>query len=154
MPSVVDDSPWSLETLRIYLEAQVASLSVLTQQRFEDRDKAVQAALLSADRAVAAALTAAKEAVGKAEVAQEKRLDSVNEFRAQLSDQTATFIPRTEAEQRINAVLEKVTELTARFEKTEGQATGSSTTRTAVITGVGLLFTAIFVVIALVTLRG
>jgi predicted PurR-regulated permease PerM len=36
------------------------------------------------------------EAVVKAELAAEKRLDSVNEFRGQLQDQAATFVTRTE----------------------------------------------------------
>jgi hypothetical protein len=56
-----------------------------TEQRFE-----------ASEKAILAALTAAKEAVNKAEIAQEKRLDSVNEFRGQLSDQAATFVTRTE----------------------------------------------------------
>lgn len=59
-------------------------------QRFEDSDKAVQAAL-----------QAAEKAVGKAEIAQEKRNETTNEFRGQLADQAATLMPRREAELRL-----------------------------------------------------
>jgi leucyl aminopeptidase (aminopeptidase T) len=69
---------------------------VYTDQRFNDNDKAIQAALVAQEKAVAAALAASKEAVTKAEVANEKRFDGVNEFRQALSDQTNTFLPRSE----------------------------------------------------------
>ena len=55
------------------------------QQRFEAQEKAVNAALAAADRAVV-----------KAETAAEKLFDAVNEFRAQLKDQNATFLSRAE----------------------------------------------------------
>lgn len=158
MTSIDDDSPWSLETLRVYLETRVDAEHELTQQRFQDRDKAVEAALLSAERAVAAALTAAKEAVAKAEVAQEKRLDSVNEFRAQLADLIRTLMPRAEAEQRIATNGDKIDTLDARIDKTEaridrteGKSTGLSTAWAVAIGAVGLVAS---IVIVLVTLRG
>jgi hypothetical protein len=50
----------------------------------------------AAKEAVQAALVSAEKAVGKAEVATEKRFESVNEFRAQLSDQAAHFSTRDE----------------------------------------------------------
>lgn len=84
------ESAWQVDTLKEYVE-----------QRFKDQDKAVQAALL-----------AAKEAVLKAEVASEKRFESVNEFRQQLSDQTNTFIPRLEYNAQHKALEEKVSILT------------------------------------------
>jgi len=76
---------WTPDLLKIHFD-----------QRFIDQNKAVEAALIAADKAVQAALLAAKEAVTKAEVATEKRFDGVNEFRAQLADQAATFMPRAE----------------------------------------------------------
>jgi len=57
----------------------------------------------SQETAMSAALAAAEKAVIKAENASEKRFESVNEFRAALTDLTATFIPRAEAENRIAA---------------------------------------------------
>lgn len=55
-------------------------------QRFEAQEKNMALTLTAADKA----LKTASEAL-------ERRLDSVNEFRAQLKDQTATFITRAEA---------------------------------------------------------
>lgn len=46
--------------------------------------------------AVASALAAAKDATTKAEIATEKRLEGVNEFRGQLKDQAGTFVTRAE----------------------------------------------------------
>lgn len=56
------------------------------------------------DRRYEQRFAAAQEAVLKAEVASEKRFEGVNEFRAQLADQQRTFIPRIEAEQRLDAL--------------------------------------------------
>lgn len=88
-----------MATQREFLELQIAALKELTLARFE----------------------AAGEAVTKAEVASEKRLDSVNEFRAQLSDQAATFLTRREYEGAHKAALDSVAEL--RRQITEMSAT-------------------------------
>lgn len=110
-------SGWTTDTLKEYIE-----------RRFTDQDKAVQAALL-----------AAKEAVLKAEVASEKRFESVNEFRGQLADQTATLMPRAEADTRFISAQEKVTDLTDRMNKTDGAKAGSEIT-------IGKIYAAIAVV--------
>lgn len=60
-----------------------------------------------ADR-VALALAAAEKAIDKAEVATERRLQGMNEFRDQLSDQAATLMPRKEAEQLVHALAERM----------------------------------------------
>lgn len=57
---------------------------------------------------VALALDAADKAVNKAEASINDRLAAMNEFRGTLADLTATFIPRTEAEQRIAAAIERL----------------------------------------------
>jgi hypothetical protein len=100
-------SDWTTETLKELME-----------QRFVDQDKAVQAALL-----------AAKEAVLKAETATEKRFEASNEFRAQLADQTATFIPRPEFTAKYGALEDKVSALTDRLNKSQGEAEGSQLTK-------------------------
>jgi len=66
------------------------------EQRFAAQQEALGAALDAAEKAVAAALAAADRAVSKAEVANEKRFDSVNEFRGTLTDQASKFINRSE----------------------------------------------------------
>ena len=83
-------SGWTVDTLKEYI-----------QQRFTDQDKAVQSAL-----------SAAKEAVNKAETAADKRFEAVNEFRQTLSDQTSTFMSRTEYEAKYDALQKQLDVLT------------------------------------------
>lgn len=66
------------------------------EQRFNAQESAVGAALAALEKAGAAELAANKEASYKSATDLEKRLDSVNEFRGQLSDQASTFVTRTE----------------------------------------------------------
>jgi phosphopantetheinyl transferase (holo-ACP synthase) len=87
--------------IKEHFEAILVEKDKRYEQRFNDQEKAVSAAL-----------TAAKEAVVKAETAAEKRFDSVNEFRKTLSDQTSTFIPRPEYTQRLNSMDEKINSIT------------------------------------------
>ena len=117
----------------------VDTLKELMDRRFEDQDKAVQAALVSQEKAVAAALTAAKEAVDKANTAGEKRFDAVNEFRGQLADQTATLIPRVEAEQRFISLAEKLSDITDRINKSEGAKSGSDITIGKIYAAIGVV---------------
>jgi membrane-associated HD superfamily phosphohydrolase len=84
------------------------------------------------------------KATVKAETAIEKRFDAVNEFRAQLNDQTKTFMPRAEIEARIVQNYERYNELANRVTRAEGKAAGSSA-------AYGYLTAAITAVIAIVT---
>ena len=60
-------------------------------------------ALMNAqDRRVEQALTASREAVDKAEKAQERRLDLLNEFRAQSADEARKYAQREVVEPRLN----------------------------------------------------
>jgi hypothetical protein len=92
--------------------------------RFEAQEKAVAAALAAQEKAVAAALAAADRAVAKAEVAAEKRFEGVNEFRATLSDQARTLMPRSESEQAIKTLTEKLDILTARVNARDERGVG------------------------------
>jgi len=94
-------SSWTVDTLKSHFEELLAEVDKRYEQRFEGQEKAVNAAL-----------TAAKEAVAKAENAAEKRFDSVNEFRGQLSDQARTFMPRPESEQRMQTLDDKIAAVT------------------------------------------
>jgi hypothetical protein len=122
---------WTVDTLKAYADAaighagEVARIAIeaaekLNGQRFEDQKIAVAAALAAAEKAVIAALAAQDKAVSKAELAAERRFDSVNEFRAQLSDQAATFMSRAEALLQINANAEKIDALSARMDRGDG----------------------------------
>ena len=76
-----------------------------------EMDRRFVAAIAAQDKAVQIAMVASEKAVVKAEIAAEKRFESVNEFRGQLADQAATFMPRAEAEQRLSALSEKISDL-------------------------------------------
>lgn len=89
-------SIWNVESLHAHVAGMRAEADRRYEQRFQDQEKAVAAALAAADRAVA-----------KAELAANSRFDSVNEFRAQLTDQTATFLSRAEADTRTSALADR-----------------------------------------------
>ncbi len=95
-----DDSPQRVP-IKEHFEAVLAEKDKGYSQRFDAQEKAVTAAL-----------TAAKEAVVKAEIAAEKRFDSVNEFRGQLSDQARTFMPRPECEKEFESLRDKIKNVT------------------------------------------
>jgi len=129
---------WSVDVLRVHIQRLGQLLEdqkLFTAERFRSSDKAVESALIQADKAVQAALLAAEKAVNKAETAAERRFESVNEFRAQLADQAQTFMPRAEAEARINAVslrvnanTDKIDSLAARINNQEGNKKGGQQT--------------------------
>src|ERR1700756_5065383 len=97
---------WTVETLKEY-----------TDRRFMDSENAVQIAL-----------DAAKEAVEKANISSDKRFDSVNEFRSQLTDQASTFIGRAEYTAQHKSLEDKVNALTDRINSRDGEAKGSQVT--------------------------
>ena len=91
-------------------------------ERFVAAEKAVTTALAAAEKAVAAALSAqeklttaafvsSEKAITKAEEAQRDAMSKTNEFRAQLSDQAETLMPRKETAALIDALNVKIAEL-------------------------------------------
>jgi hypothetical protein len=108
------------------MEALLIASDLRHQQRFDAQEKAVRDALAAAEKAVAAAMSAASLAVTKAEVAAEKRLDSVNEFRGQLKDQAATLLPRTESEQRFTTVEQRLSKIESMQTRVVGRDEGKS----------------------------
>ena len=136
-------------------------------QRFEAQQKAVDAALASAEKAVAAALVAqdkataaafaaqgkatdaafaaANEAVKTAQQANDKRLDSVNEFRGQLRDQAGTLATRAEVEVQFKSMGDKLNELSKGLTEMRARSEGAATLWTAAIAVLMLLIGAITV---------
>lgn len=115
---------WTLGTLKVHFDALLTAQAEMNKQRFAGNETAVNAALIAQEKAVKAALDAAQQAVDKAEKAAEKRFDNVNEFRQVLTDQTQTFIPRVEADQRITSLENQIDQLTTRLDKKEGHSSG------------------------------
>lgn len=82
-----------------YLEAQISGLKETLIAQIVSQKEAINAALVSADKAVL-----------KAEMASEKRFESVNEFRATLSDQQRDMATKSECDLRFKAMDERITE--------------------------------------------
>jgi hypothetical protein len=72
------------------------ALKEYVDRRFDDQEKAVQAALVAADKGVSAALASAEKAVDKAESSSEKWRASANEWRGAMSDRERDFLTRRE----------------------------------------------------------
>src|SRR5580765_8491755 len=64
--------------------------------RIDGLEKQLTLSINSVKDNIAVALAASEKAIGKAELASERRFEGVNEFRATLSDQASTFLPRAE----------------------------------------------------------
>lgn len=70
----------------------------------EERHRYYLTMFAAQSAAVRASIEAASTAVAKAEGATDKRFESVNEFRASLTDMTARLMPRSEADQQATAL--------------------------------------------------
>lgn len=102
MPEEKRSPDWTVDTLFVHFQALLEAAEKKTQQKFEDADKGVNAAL-----------AAAEKAVGKAEQNAEKWRDNANEWRGAMSDREKNFAP-----------LSRLVLLEGRFEKAEGTGAG------------------------------
>lgn len=87
----------------------------------------------------------AERAISKTESAVEKRFESVNEFRAQLSDQAGRFMPREVADSQLDEIKKQLSALTQRVDITQGKTQGTNLT-------IGYMVTAATLVISIVVL--
>jgi hypothetical protein len=112
--------------------------------------------------AVQAALASAEKAVIVAQAAQEKRLDGVNEFRAQQGDLIRNFVTRDEVTVRVEALQAAIDRNTAnqaalelrlstRLERGEGAGIGASGQRDETRLNVGTMITLGMFAIAVLT---
>lgn len=104
----------------------------------------VALALDATEKAIGKAEVATSKAIDKAEVANADRFAAVNEFRGQLSDQVATFMPRSEHGVEMSACAERigrVDELVKTMQIWQGNITG----RIAIL---GAVFAVLMTVIA------
>ncbi len=123
-------SGWTVDTLREHLAQRITDQGVRLDQRMNDADKAIQAALGSAETAVS-----------KAEAASEKRFEGINEFRGALADQQRELLPRSEYRAEQKAMSDRIASnadrlaalelrLTSRLDLGQGSAAGAAGTRT------------------------
>lgn len=149
-------SEWTTGTLKIYhddkinsahdaslaeikrVDANIIKLNILLDERSISQEKAVNAALM-----------AAQEAVNKSDSATEKRFEGVNEFRKTLADQAALFMPRAEFMASNRNVEDKLTDLTNRFNKTEGQTKGGADNTARIYAFVGVVGTILAIIVLL-----
>jgi hypothetical protein len=117
---------WTLTSLREYLLRVIADQATKQSQLADAQDKAVQAALVAQEKAVQAALAAADKAVAKAEEGATAWRISANEWRGAMSDRERTFIPRTEHEQAIRTLNEKMDLLQTWMTGVQGASRGHS----------------------------
>ncbi len=129
---------WTLPTLHAHL------LTIL-----EERDKRYGQRFTDLETALRAALAASEKAINKAEIATERRFESVNEFRASLSDQAANFITRSESEAATARNSERIQELMDRINRSEGRGAGVGVGWAYLAAGIGVIALVITVILAL-----
>lgn len=134
-----DVSGWTVDTLHVHVRQQLHDLRLLLDERYSTQTKALDAAFKAAETAVGTALDSAEKAVSKAETAAEKRFESVNEFRAQLADQNASFLTRVEYNAKIEALEKQIDDLSKRAERGEGSSSGKNSMYGWIIAGVGMI---------------
>lgn len=157
---------WTFKTLLAFVMQRIDNLESRLDERFQTQQTAMKTAFDAADKAVQAALASAKEAAAKAENAAKDRFAAVNEFRGQLSDVIATFLPRTEyyashksLEDQVDSLSDRMAalelRLTSRLDIGQGNAEGgyrseSSRKSSAALTAqwVAIIVVAIGVVVA------
>ena len=150
MAGETEDKPsaFTVDSLHHLMNIRFAEKDRRDEQRFEAQQLALRDALIAQEKAVNAALMAAQQAVTKAEIAAEKRFDSVNEFRAQLADQTATLMPRNEAMVLINGIAERTNKLEAAHDIDSGRGRGLGDAWGYLVAAVGLAAAVIGIIIA------
>jgi hypothetical protein len=121
-------SDWTPDTVRAYLEVQVEQLR---------RENVIR------DDATAALFNRAQQA-------NEHRFEAVNEFRGQLNDQATTFLRRDEYLTGHAGLVEKIDDMGSRLDRTEGKATGMTTTWAAIIAALGTLAVVTSVIVLLI----
>lgn len=153
----VDNTGWIVSLMQQQKELLLALIEandVRYDQRFEASKEAIASALNAAKEAITAALSAADRAVQKAESASEKRFEGVNEFRATLSDQQRTLMPRQEAEALIRNLSDKIDAQDKRITESVSQRTGVGQGWQYALGAVGLIATVLSIVaVALVLVR-
>ncbi len=162
-----------LSAIRDLSEQREAALDQRLHRQFDsiesvakERDKAwrdmlvafqsaVDARFVATTAAQQSALESAKEAILTARTANEKRFDSVNEFRGQMADQARTFMPRGEANAMIQSNQDKIDALDKRLQNlnleqrdTRGRNAGLDAAWGYLIGFVGLVGAVIAIIIA------
>jgi len=130
------------ENLRQHIAQQIKQIELALEAAYklmEARLGTLDQQIKSVHREIDIETAATKTAIQKAEMATEKRFESVNEFRAQMADQSALFISRREVEATIGGISEKVSAITDRINRSEGKGSGMSQIIAWIFGSVGLV---------------
>ncbi len=95
--------------------------------------------LVALERATTLVHAASEKAIDKAEVSTDKRFHAVNEFRAQLSEQSGTYMPREVADAQFSELRKQITQNTDRINVAAGEKGGSDKTIGWMIAGATIL---------------
>jgi len=109
----------------------VAEKEIRYNERFNSQEVALKAAMSASEKAIIAtkdaldtAMIASEKAITKAEISTEKRFESINEFRATLSDQQDTFVRKTEVDFRFLSLADKVEKITESQQALQNKGAG------------------------------
>lgn len=139
-------SGWSVDTVLAHINVLLGErdrryVEAVQSLREEVRTRDDYLERLAHERAaqVQIAFNAAQTASDKADKAYEKRFEGQNEFRAQLSDQAATFMPRKEYDAAHAALVDKVNDMNLRMGQDAAHTTGIKDGWGYVLGAVGML---------------
>jgi len=167
-----DELDRRLKAMDVSFRQAIDGLRLMLNERYATQTKALDAAFKAAEQAVETALASQEKAVSKAEAAADKRFESVNEFRQQLSDQTATFPSRAEVSTRMDSMARDISRntesqremelrLTSRLDLITGGAAGAQSSRTeqrlntgAVVAVTGAILTAAAIIVTIILATG
>lgn len=142
-----------IHDLGLRLEGQMKSQSELLQTQLEAADLRYAQRFAASQEALVAALNSGTRAVEKSELANEKRFESVNEFRKTLSDQTQSFIPRAEADSKFASLAEKLDTISSRLDRAEGTGKGLSNGWAILVSMIGIVGTISAIVVTFIKLN-
>ncbi len=115
-------SGWTVDTLRTYFERIINEHETRNEQRF----RALTDANTAAEKAIGTALLAQEREVAKVDAINERRFDAQLNQRRASDDLTRLMMPRNEAEARVKSLEDKIVDLAARIDRTEGRSGGLS----------------------------
>ncbi len=118
------------------------ALITANDARYEQR-------FISTEKLNAVAIVNADKAVSKAEIANEKRFDNTNEWRAAMQDRDKLTISRDAAEARFSALSDRIAALDVRLEKTESLKEGAGHTWKVIAAVLGALLAVVSIVAVL-----
>ena len=105
-----ENGVWTKEAILKYVDDKFENMEKQTAINNGHVKEYLSDKIQSQKEMVKITMMASKEAVHKAEMANERRFESVNEFRGQLKDHAATLMPRAEVQLLIDSLNKNIAE--------------------------------------------